>query len=36
MTELKKRKEFTKKSIERRSEIKKAVYNEKLRFEKFD
>jgi small subunit ribosomal protein S21 len=36
MTELKKRKEFTKKSIVRRSEIKKAVYNEKLRFEKFD
>jgi small subunit ribosomal protein S21 len=36
MTELKKRKEFTKKSIERRTEIKKAVYNEKLRYEKFD
>lgn len=36
MTELKKRKEFTKKSVERRNEIKKAMYNEKLRFEKFD
>ena len=33
MTELKKRKEFTKKSVERRSEIKKAAYLQKLKTE---
>ena len=31
MTELKKRKEFTKKSVTRRTEVKKAIYNQKIK-----
>ena len=31
MTELKKRKEYTKKSVKRRDEVNKAVYSEKLK-----
>ncbi len=33
MTELKQRKEFTKKSIKRRDEIKKAVFSQKIKKE---
>jgi small subunit ribosomal protein S21 len=33
MTELKQRKEYTKKSVKRRDEVNKAVYSEKLKRE---
>ena len=33
MTELKQRKEYTKKSVRRRNEVNKAVYSEKLKRE---
>lgn len=33
MTELKQRKEYTKKSIKRRDEVKKAVYSQKIKKE---